>query len=214
MMHTAPTESPLRARLREEVRDAILDAAEEVLGREGLQLGRMEDIARTAGVAVGTVYNHFADRDSLLRSLLDSRRDELLGRVDRAVAAAGSAFREQLDAFALAILAHVRTHRSLIALLVQDQGVALKARLHPSPDTRTLDQLRLRARRIVARGVAAGALRGRDSSLWADLLVGTVRTLLQRELNPADARRKSVSARSAIDFFLNGAGARHGRPTH
>jgi AcrR family transcriptional regulator len=213
MVPAPPTQPPLRARLREEVRFAILDAAESVLARDGLAAGRMEDIARRAGVAVGTVYNHFADRDALLLSLLDSRRAELLGRVDDALASAGPGFRRRLAAFAEAIFNHVRTHRSLLALLVQDQGLALKARLTPSPETRTLEQLRARARRIVASGVAEGSLRRRDSGLWADLLVGAVRALLLRELTQPGGSRRSGPVRPLIEFFLTGAGAADGRST-
>jgi AcrR family transcriptional regulator len=202
---------PLRARLREEVRTAILDAAESVLARDGLRAGRMEDIARQAGVAVGTVYNHFADRDALLRSLLDSRRGELLGRVDGALESADSAFRSQLGAFVEAIFDHARSHRSLLALLVQDQGLALKARLTPSPESRTLEQLRARARRIVTVGIAEGALRRKDSGLWADLLVGSVRALLLRELVQTGEPRRIPPVRPAVEFFLTGAGVAHGR---
>jgi len=215
-MRTAatPNRLPLRARLRDEVRSAILDAAEQVLAREGLNAGRMEDIARRAGVAVGTVYNHFADRDALLRSLLASRRDELLGRVDRALAAAGPGFRERLAAFVTAMFAHAQTHRSLLSLLVQEQGQALKARLEPAPETRTLAQLRVRARQIVAGGVAEGALRRKDSALWADLLIGSVRALLMRELERPGAPGKSAPVRAMLDFFMTGAGEPDGHPSH
>jgi AcrR family transcriptional regulator len=193
------------------VRTAILDAAEQVLAREGLGAGRMEDIARRAGVAVGTVYNHFADRDTLLRSLLQSRRGELLGRVDRALASADPGFRKQLTAFVSAVFEHARSHQSLLALLVQDQGVALKARLEPSPETRALNQLRARARRIVARGVAEGVIRRKGSALWADLLVGAVRALLLRELERPGEPRQSAPVQPIVDFFLTGAGDSHGR---
>lgn len=213
MDEASHTQTPLRARLREEVRIAILDAAESVLARDGFNAGRMEDIARSAGVAVGTVYNHFADRDSLLQSLLESRRGELLGRLDRALATAGPAFRDQLAAFVEAVFAHARTHRSLLALLVQDQGLALKARLSPSRESRTLEQLRARALQVVTAGIEEGALRRRDSALWPDLLVGAVRALLLRELAPAAELRKPAPVRPLIEFFLQGAGATHGRTT-
>ena len=212
MLQTQPrSRLPLRTRLRDEVRAAILDAAEEVLAREGLAAGRMEDIARRAGVAVGTVYNHFADRDALLRCPLASRRDELLGRVDRALAAAAPGCEEQLTAFVSAMFAHARTHRSLLSLLVQEPGLALKARLEPTPETRTLGELRARARRIVSEGLQEGALRRKDSALWADLLVGAVRALLLRELEHPGTPGKRTPVRAIVDFFLEGAGVTHGR---
>jgi AcrR family transcriptional regulator len=71
---------PLRSRLREVAAAAILEAAEDVFEDEGLH-ARMETIARRAGVAVGTLYNHFADRETLLRSLVDAHHAELLERL-------------------------------------------------------------------------------------------------------------------------------------
>src|ERR671934_3088172 len=73
---------PLRARLREETNKAILQAAEQVFGAQGAGGARMEDIAARAGVAVGTLYNHFHDRDALLSELLASRREDLAGRLE------------------------------------------------------------------------------------------------------------------------------------
>src|SRR3954463_15021581 len=72
----------LRERFREETAAAVLEAAEDVFVEKGLHAASMGDIARRAGVAVGTLYNHFADRDALLNVLLDTRSRELLAEVD------------------------------------------------------------------------------------------------------------------------------------
>ena len=76
----------LRARLRETTAQAILFAAEEVFADEGLHAAHMGDIAAQAGVAVGTLYNHFADREALLAGLLEARR-ELIAEIDGALQA-------------------------------------------------------------------------------------------------------------------------------
>ncbi|MFJ2960156.1 TetR/AcrR family transcriptional regulator [Streptomyces sp. NPDC087270] len=83
-------------------RSAIIDAALRAAGERGDAVS-MEDIAREAGVAVGTLYRHFPDRRALLediavdalRELLEATRAELgrapawealLRLVDRCVA--------------------------------------------------------------------------------------------------------------------------------
>src|SRR5512142_1387741 len=76
----------LRDRFREETSEAILAAAEEIFAEEGLHGARMESIAAGAGVAVGTVYNHFEDREALLQELIRSRRATLVGKLDAALA--------------------------------------------------------------------------------------------------------------------------------
>ncbi|MEV6507371.1 TetR/AcrR family transcriptional regulator [Streptomyces sp. NPDC051642] len=67
----APTEGdrPLRrdAALN---REKILRAAREVFGRHGLGV-TLDDVARHAGVGVGTVYRRFPDKESLVRALFE-----------------------------------------------------------------------------------------------------------------------------------------------
>jgi AcrR family transcriptional regulator len=58
---------PLRADARRN-RDAILEAARRAFGAQGLD-AQIDDIARDAGVGVGTVYRHFPTKDALIDAL-------------------------------------------------------------------------------------------------------------------------------------------------
>src|SRR3954471_6462521 len=90
----------LRARQREQTAAAILDASEEMFADHGLGNAHMNDIALRAGVAVGTVYNHFEDRDALLVALLEPRRAELLARIDAFLERPSTgSFRDDLTGF-------------------------------------------------------------------------------------------------------------------
>jgi AcrR family transcriptional regulator len=64
----------------------------------------MELIARHAGVAVGTLYNHFADRAALMRALFEARHAALRERLQAALDAAGPTLPEQLKAFASTLI--------------------------------------------------------------------------------------------------------------
>src|SRR5579862_9223895 len=89
--------SRMRARIRETTVQAILGAAEEVFADAGLHAAHMDSIAAKAGVSVGTLYNHFEDREALLAGLLSARRAELLGKLDAAIRdVAGRPLRERL----------------------------------------------------------------------------------------------------------------------
>src|SRR4051794_20415713 len=78
---------PLRGRLKGETQRESLHAAEAGFGQNGFESGPPEDIAARAGVSVGTLYNHFEDRDALLSALVVSRREDLLNRLDEVLAA-------------------------------------------------------------------------------------------------------------------------------
>ena len=50
----------------------ISQAAIRVFSREGFHRARMKSIAQEAGVAVGTIYNYFKDKDDLLLSVFEN----------------------------------------------------------------------------------------------------------------------------------------------
>src|SRR4051794_13846367 len=115
-----PAPQPLRERLREATAQAILGAAEEVFADAGLHAAHMGEIASRAGVSVGTLYNHFKDREALLDGLLQARREEMVGAVDEAIrASAGKPFRERLRATVLAKLGHCERHRKFVHIVLQ-----------------------------------------------------------------------------------------------
>lgn len=88
----------LRSQYREDVSRAILSAAEVVLGEQGTD-ARMEAIAAEAGLAVGTLYNHFADRQALLEALVASHRIVMTEEMKRSVKETeGCSLRERLSA--------------------------------------------------------------------------------------------------------------------
>jgi AcrR family transcriptional regulator len=57
-------------------RERVVAAARRCMARDGLDAG-MDDIARTAGVGVGTVYRHFPTKDELVEALAGERFERL-----------------------------------------------------------------------------------------------------------------------------------------
>ena len=51
--------------------DRLLDAAEQVLGEQGLERATVPSIAKQAGISVGAVYRRFRDKDALLRAVYE-----------------------------------------------------------------------------------------------------------------------------------------------
>jgi TetR/AcrR family fatty acid metabolism transcriptional regulator len=76
-----------REEARGAYREAILAAAERVFSKSGFYATRMADIAKEAGVAVGTLYNYFDSREVILSDLLSLRHNEFLARVVAAAVA-------------------------------------------------------------------------------------------------------------------------------
>ena len=73
-----PDQAPVRAQRADARRNRlrVIKAARKCMAREGLD-AQMEDVARCAGVGVGTVYRHFRTKDELVDALADERFDRL-----------------------------------------------------------------------------------------------------------------------------------------
>lgn len=73
---------PLRADAARN-RALILETAAEVFAEHGLDAG-YDEIARRAGIGVGTVYRRFPERSELVQALFESRIDEIVVIAERA----------------------------------------------------------------------------------------------------------------------------------
>ena len=80
-------EKPLRADARRN-RERVLDAARAEFADTGLD-AQMEDIARRAGVGVGTLYRHFPTKDALLGALAQAHFERLAAVMETALDEAG-----------------------------------------------------------------------------------------------------------------------------
>src|SRR6202167_277907 len=81
----ATGDRPLR-RDAERNRQRILAAAAEVFTERGLD-APLDEVARAAGVGIGTVYRRFPDKESLVSELFRERIDALVTVADQACAA-------------------------------------------------------------------------------------------------------------------------------
>ncbi len=78
----APPETrPTKADVIKEFREKeIIEAARRVFTREGFKKASMEKIAEEAGLAKGTVYLYFPNKDQLVAATLEAGADQFFGR--------------------------------------------------------------------------------------------------------------------------------------
>jgi AcrR family transcriptional regulator len=84
MSTSSPAERPLR-RDAERNRQRILAVAHEAFAEDGLAI-TLDEIARRAGVGVGTVYRRFPDKEQLIDALFEERLGALAAMAEEALA--------------------------------------------------------------------------------------------------------------------------------
>jgi len=67
-----------------QTRANLIAAAETLVRRDGFEALRVEEVVLKAGVAKGTFFAHFKDKDALMDRLVGSRLDALLDRAESA----------------------------------------------------------------------------------------------------------------------------------
>lgn len=130
--------------------DTLLAAAAEAYAERGVEAS-LEDIARRAGVGIGTLYRHFPTRDALNEAVYRHEVEALCDGVDDLLAAQEpvEALAEWMRAFAL----YVAKKRGM--------AMALKSALGPDSDLFTESHRRILAAltTLVSRAVDSGAIR-------------------------------------------------------
>jgi AcrR family transcriptional regulator len=123
-----------RGAVRAFKREAILQAARAVFARDGLDGATLRAIAAEAGIAVGTVYLHFATKEALYAELLAGSLADLQKILRDAVAKAPT--RDGLMAAALGFYGFYRARPDDLYL-----GLYLAQGLKPAGLTPELDRL-------------------------------------------------------------------------
>jgi len=202
----------LKDRFKQATREAILDAASEVLSTDAGTRVRMEDIAASAGIAVGTLYNYFEDRTALVSALLAARMQTLFEALESAPVlpgaaskAVGAGFQSELEQFVLVIGRHFNRNRFLFNILLEDEqrrGIDASAAVRRKTAS---GELHARVERMMARGIRGRDLQKGDPATYAALFVGMVKGLTVLALSrggdfPSDGPREIVRV------FMSGAG--------
>ena len=186
----------LRARIRQATDAAILEAAEHVFAEQGLDGARVNDIAARAGVAVGTLYNHFKDREALLQGLLELRQEEVLALLDQLLDETGLDFAERVRQLYQRFFRYVDAHRPFYSIM------------HDGRAEKSVDMMRAiyaRMERLAKRGIKEKALRPSGADLYPALLMGTIRAAI---IKGRLSGKHEVDVDELARFFLEGAGTK------
>jgi AcrR family transcriptional regulator len=187
-----------RERTKAHNRRAILEAATEVLTEMGYGAASIRDVIRRTGLASGTFYNYFPDKQSVFRAVLDEHTTELRRRLRDARARARDAetiVREGFQTY----FAFIVEDRALFEMLRRNAGTVRELFDTPALESGILELLE-DLRTLAARGELPASL---DLDALAAAMGGVAFELGIR-LSEQDAPDVERTAGFASELFLGG----------
>ena len=200
-----PRKTPLQARSTATV-DAILQAAVQVLLAEGKGRLTTTRIAARAGVSVGTLYQYFPNKSSLLQTLLKEHLDRVAAAVETACRSTLGASLDEMGeaiiaAFVQAKFRNIETSRALYAVRDEIDGKRIGREMHaravsamaallrsarqtPVRDPETVAAMLLSAMTGVSRTMLEAGIRRDTMATMQVELTRLAQAYLQASVNP------------------------------
>lgn len=190
-------------------RAEILNAAEQVFGECGFVSARMEEIARRAEFAVGTLYKFFKSKEDLYRALLYEKSQVLRKRLHTELE------RDVSPPEMIANLFQTRIglfweHHTFFRLFFHEIGGAIcdpRAGFTAEIWEEYQDYLKVQEA-VFQQGIDAGEFRGPDASVLTMAFEGILRAYAMNVFRAENRIREPREEEGLLEVFMRGALAR------
>jgi TetR/AcrR family fatty acid metabolism transcriptional regulator len=182
--------------------EAILRAAIKVFAGSGFFNSKVADVARVAGVADGTVYLYFKNKDDILASIFNHYMDNAL--------AAGRARLAEIDDPIVKLQRIVHAH---LEGLGRDRNLAVVFQVELRSSTKFMEQFSATKvteyleliREVIEEGQRAGVFRsGLNTKIVAKILFGALDEMATNWVLSHKRYSLAATAEPVLDLFLNG----------
>jgi TetR/AcrR family fatty acid metabolism transcriptional regulator len=207
MNHTAedrPKSRPATATAGPEgdKKSRILDSARQLLVKRGFQDIAMDDVAREAGVAKGTLFLYYKNKDELLSAVFAALVDQL-GAEFEVLLASGLQGRELLHETVRVILAHFDRNQDFMSQFSAGRFPACGARSCERLMEKFVENNR-RLSRILAASLPELGGKPKELSYESFALLGLCRGAMLDKLIAKSHGNLAGQADKVLRFFLNG----------
>jgi AcrR family transcriptional regulator len=159
-------------------RERIVAAARRQFFAFGFARSSMDELALELGMSKKTLYQHFPSKEALIDELISRKSGAMIAGFEEILAAANLSFAERGGRF----VRHVHMHLSEISVAFLRDVRRFTPKIHARIETLRARNVPRMWERLLAAGVATGAVRGDiDVPFVARLMLVTMQTLLQPE---------------------------------
>ncbi|TFG90407.1 MAG: TetR/AcrR family transcriptional regulator [Syntrophobacterales bacterium] len=182
-------------------RQGILDAAIGLLMRDGIQGLTMDRVATEAGVAKGTLYVYFKNKEEILDATLDASFEPLIRELS-VLLDDDHAPDRKLAEFSLCHLRFFDEHRELIRVIFFD-----RERMHSERNHYTDSRYRTFVQRVadvLDEGVRQGLLSPMDPMKVAAMFIEANMGMVMQRIHDGISGDVEKDARQVTDIFMEG----------
>ncbi|GAB4267712.1 MAG: TetR family transcriptional regulator [Deferrisomatales bacterium] len=167
-----------------ESRARVLQVAARRFAAKGFTGAQMGEIARDAGMGVGTLYKHFPSKEALFRAMVERFLSALFGATEAALAQQGGPFPEPLEAYTEAAIACVLSD-PLVCRSVAQETLGSRVAFRQVIGADLWERIETHRARVAAfLGARPGQLRaGLSPEDAAVFFLGTLWTFVEHDLN-------------------------------
>ena len=200
-----------RAEKKAQSRRRIIDAAREVFFRDGFMEANLDEVAKKAGVAKGTLYRYFDSKAELYVAVLAHNGDVFVEKMRGSVADPSCAPPELIRRMGRFYFDHWMLNPDYFQIFWAIENQPMIGELPPGvieEVTRLWEKCIELLAEIVERGVDEGHFRSCDAWEVADILWTLANGLIQTEMSPArrSLRRRALDMTftDAMDLVIRG----------
>ncbi len=190
-----------KAKNREATRKSILGAAVGLLSANGPQSLTMERVAKKAGLAKGTLYLYFKDKQALLESMKEEAlcplREEMAG-----ILAGGLPPREKLESLVTRHLGYFDENRGYLKVILWQRQIvkSFEKRQHSDMYRSFVEQVAA----VIQEGIRRKDFRKMEAAKAAVVFVEADIALARQRLFESPAVEPGSDAKLLLDIFFDG----------
>jgi TetR/AcrR family transcriptional regulator, cholesterol catabolism regulator len=182
------------------MREAVYEGAVQVLTQYGLNGTTMDRVAAAAGMAKGSLYNCFRNKQQLLEFVHDRAVTPLHSAIEQVVAGPLGAA-EKLRVIIRMWRQYLVEHQAVFEFLISDQTV--KQRLRATEQTARDTGIRQLVT-ILRQGIDEGVFRSIDVQAVAEMMISAAIGLVEHEFATGQRREVDEAVETMSSVFLYG----------
>lgn len=186
-------------------REDIFNAAKVTFAEKGFEKATMEEIAKRAEFAKGTIYLYFKNKDDLFISLIENHLAKSVAIINKVVETKKTPV-EKVEALVFQTLSFLNENKEFIRIFSPEHGEFMNKMQNKTLRNRILSKLQGQIElvaQVIKEGIDANVFKDINPYVCANALEGMIHTIIANWV----IYEKEVSkdeAKIILDIFLNG----------